>query len=305
MKHFDPDEIKRITRSAADLRPVPAQALGVLIEEFAHQFAVGASLVSSPAEVERMLDGVLPKEQIHEILGDLAGKPDRSVWERISALSELSLAAYLDREHPQTAALVLSKVKAATAAKVLGHMPAERRDGVIRRMLTIKPPVEETLRLLEGILHREFTASFMRDSANEGQQHLAEIINRLESTQIEQVLASLAATSPKAAESLKRQLFTFDDLAKVSQRARAALFDKVPAEKAVLALRGASPELREMILSSLSSRVRKMIEQELNNGQAVPAREVAEARRTITDLALAMASRGEIEIRGESEDMVA
>jgi flagellar motor switch protein FliG len=169
----------------------------------------------------------------------------------------------------------------------------------------IKPPVEETLRLLEGILHREFTASFMRDSANEGQQHLAEIINRLESTQIEQVLASLAATSPKAAESLKRQLFTFDDLAKVSQRARAALFDKVPAEKAVLALRGASPELREMILSSLSSRVRKMIEQELNNGQAVPAREVAEARRTITDLALAMASRGEIEIRGESEDMVA
>jgi flagellar motor switch protein FliG len=304
MKHFDPDEIRRITRSAADLRPVPAQALSVLIEEFATQFAVGASLVSSPGEVERMLDGVLPKEQIEEILGDLAGNPDRSIWERMSGISEQSLATHLEGEHPQTAALILSRVKPATAAKVMAHMAPQRRNGVIRRMLSIKPPVDEAIRMLERILHQEFTANAARSAMGEGQEHLAEIINRLDRAEIEQVLQSLSATSPKAAASLKSRLFTFDDLAKVSTRARAALFDKVPTEKVVLALKGAAAELREMVLSALSSRVRKMIEQELNNGQGVPSRDVNEARRAITDLALEMASRGEIEIRGDAEDLV-
>ena len=144
MKHFDPDEIKRITRSAADLKPVPAPALGGLIEEFATQFALGASLVGNAGEVERLLDGVLPKEQIAEIMGDLAGNPDRSIWERISAIAENTLAAYISREHPQTAALILTKVTPATAAKVLAHLPGDRRDGLIRRMLTLKPIVDET-----------------------------------------------------------------------------------------------------------------------------------------------------------------
>jgi flagellar motor switch protein FliG len=78
----------------------------------------------------------------------------------------------------------------------------------------------------------------------------------------------------------------------------------VPADKVALALKGTTTEYREVILSSLSSRVRKMIEQELNNGQAVPARDVIEARRAIIDLALEHAARGEIEIRNQEEELI-
>jgi flagellar motor switch protein FliG len=305
MKHFDPAEIKQITRSAADLKPVPAQQLTSLIEEFATQFAIGASLVSSPAEVERMLDGVLPKEQIDEIMGDLAGNPDHSIWERISVAGEGALAAYLLDEHPQTAALILSKVKSSTAAKVISQLPADRRDGIIRRMLSVKPVVEETLRLLERILFQEFNAILARNSGGAGHARIADIINRLDRDEIDAILQGLASTQPSAAEALKSQLFTFEDIAKLSQRARASLFDKVPADKVVTALKGTSPEFREVILSVLSSRVRKMTEQELNNSQPVRQREVAEARRAITDLVLEMASRGEIDIRdGEDDEMV-
>jgi flagellar motor switch protein FliG len=283
---------------------VPAQALGTLIEEFATQFAVGASLVSSPGEVERMLDGVLPKEQIAEIMGELAGGSDRSIWERVSAVSETALAGYLLREHPQTAALIMSKVKPTTAAKVMGHLPIDKRDGIIRRMLAVKPLPDEVSRLVERILQQEFNSAFASDGAGGGNAHIAEIINQLDREQIDAVLQSLAATRPKAAEALRSQLFTFEDLATLSQRARGPLFDKVPADKVTVALKGTPAEFREVILSSLSSRVRKMIEQELNNGQPVPAREVAEARRGITDLALEMAGRGEIEIRAQEEDLI-
>jgi flagellar motor switch protein FliG len=203
--------------------------------------------------------------------------------------------------------VILSKVKAGTAAKVLAHLPPARRDELIRRMLTIKPLVDESLRLLERILHNEFTANFSRDAAGDGQARIADIINQLDREQMEQVLQNLASTRPKAAESLKSMMFTFDDIAKLPERARGTLFDKVPADKMQVALKGTTPEFRELALSSLSSRVRKMIEQELNSGQPKPAREVNDARRFITDLALEMASRGEIEIRGgdgEPEELI-
>jgi flagellar motor switch protein FliG len=302
MKHFEPAEIKQITRSAADLKPVPAQHLSTLIEEFATQFAIGASLVSSPAEVQRMLDGVLPKEQIEEIMGEVAGLPDRSIWDRISAVNEAALASYLANEHPQTTALVLSRVNSATAAKVLARLPSDRRDGIVRRMLTVKPVVEETMRQLERVLQQEFSADVSGSGGGEGQARLAEIINKLDREQIDSILQALAATQPKAAEALKNQLFTFEDIAKLTQRARGSLFDKVPPDQMVTSLKGTEPEFREVILSSLSSRVRKMIEQELNNGQPMPARSVIEARRAVTDLALQLAARGEIEIRHDEEE---
>jgi flagellar motor switch protein FliG len=302
MKHFEPDEIKRITRSAADLKPVPAPQLGSLIEEFATQFALGANLVGNPGEVERLLDGVLPKEQVAEIMGEIAGNPDRSIWERISGINETQLAAYVSREHPQTAALILSKIKPAAAAKVLSHLAPPVRDGLIRRMLTLKAVVDDTMRMLERILHHEFTANFSKNAADDSQARIAEIINKLDRSQMDEVLQNLSSTRPHVVESLKSRMFTFDDIARLSQRARGSLLDKVPADRVSVALKGTPPEFRELILSSLSSRVRKMIEQELNNGQPLPAREVNEARRVITDMALDMASRGEIDIRNEEED---
>jgi flagellar motor switch protein FliG len=304
MKHFEADEIRQITRSASELRPVSAPQLGSLIEDFATQFALGASLVSSPAEVQRMLDGVLPKEQIDEIMGEVAGKPDNSTWDRISAVNEGALAAYILSEHPQTAALILSKIKSATAAKIIALLPADKRDGLIRRMLSVKPVADEAMRLFERILQSEFSGKLARLAGGQGNAHIADIINKLDSDQVEAILQSLATTRPKTAEALKSQLFTFEDLAKLSQRARGTLFDMVPADKVALALKGTSAEYREVILSSLSSRVRKMIEQELNNGQAVPARDVIEARRSIVDLALEHAGRGDIEIRNQEEELI-
>src|SRR5581483_3796995 len=258
MKHFNPDEIRAITRSVADLPPVPAQQLRGLIEDFAIQFATGANLVGNATEVQRLLAGVLPQEQIDEIMGDIMGNADRSIWDRISQVNETTLGAYIGKEHPQVAALILSKVNSGTAAKVIGHLPPERRDSIFRRMLTLKPIVDETLRMIERTLHQEFTMSFAEKSDGDPQSRIAEIINKLDREQMEQVLQSLAASRPKAAEALKSKMFTFEDVGKLSPKARTTLFGKVPGDRVMLALKGATPELKEIVLQSLSSRVRKM-----------------------------------------------
>lgn len=301
LKHFNPEEIKLITRSAAELGPVSSSQLESLIEEFAAQFSNGASLFGTAGEVEKLLSGVLPPEQIAELLTDVLGNSNKSIWDRISTVSEGVLATYLMKEHPQTAALILSKVKPACAAKVMGHLPPDLRNGLMRRMLTFKPIVDETMRIIEKTIHEDFMINFSRNMGADTHAKMADIINKMERDHMEEVLQSLTEVRPKSAEILKGLLFTFDDIVNLAPRARTALFDQIPNDRVVLALKGTDDAFRNIILSSLASRVRRMVEHELNGKEPASQRDVLEARRTITDLALEMAGRGEIELNPESD----
>lgn len=302
LKHFDAEEIKLVTRSIAELKPVSSTQIEGIIEDFANHFVSGANLVGTAADVERLLTGVLPPEQITEIMNELLGAANHSIWDRISTVSESLLAAYVAKEHPQTAALMLSKVRPACAAKVLSFIPEERRNGILRRMLTFKPIVDATMQVIERTVHEDFMMNFSRNAGADPHARMADIINKMERDDMETVLTSLAATRPKSAEILKGLLFTFDDIIKLTPRARTALFDQVPNDKLVLALKGTEAEFREIILQSLGARVRRMVEQEMSNSDPAPARDVAEARRTVTDLALDMAGRGEIELNSGAEE---
>ena len=93
-----------------------------------------------------------------------------------------------------------------------------------------------------------------------------------------------------------KMLFSFDDLPRLSQRARAVLFDKLPTETVVMALRGADAEFRDAVLSAMASRSKRLVESELATPMLASPRDIAKARKQITDLVLKMAQRNEIEI---------
>jgi flagellar motor switch protein FliG len=130
---------------------------------------------------------------------------------------------------------------------------------------------------------------------------MAEIINKLEPEQMEDVVQSLTLTRPKEAEILRRLLFSFEDMLKLSTKARAIVFDKIPTERVVLALRGTEASFRDAVLSSLTSRARRLVESELEAGSDVSPRDIAKARRMIADLVLEMAQRNEIELAPAAE----
>ena len=302
MGHFEAHELKTISRSAADLGTVSAPELEAVIEEFAEEFSNGTSLFGTANQVELLLTGVLPPDQVAEIMLDVLGNTNRSIWDRISGVSESILAAYLLKEHPQTAALILSKVKPSCAAKVMGLMPQDTRNSMMRRMLSFKPVVEDTMRIVEKTLHEDFMLNFARNMGVDTHSRMADIINKMERDQMEEVLESLTSARPKAAEILKGLLFTFEDVINLVPRARTAILDQIPTERIVIALKGTEPEFRDAILASMGTRARRMVEHELANGEPVPQKDVVEARRAITDLALEMAGRGEIELNPEQDD---
>ncbi|MGO8798200.1 MAG: flagellar motor switch protein FliG [Roseiarcus sp.] len=301
LKHFDPLELRKITLSAAELGAVQTPVLEALVEEFCAHFSNGVDLLGNAGEAEQLLTNAFPPEQVADILSDVLGSSQSSMWEKLVEIPEDVFAAYLLREHPQTAAFILSKVNTNFAARITSQLPRDVRNQVMRRMLALEPVDEAALRSVEGILQQDLLASAARLSSASPHSRLAEIINKLDPDQMEDVVQSLAATRPKEAEALRRMLFSFDDMLKLSAKARAIVFDKIPTERVVLALRGTEASFRDAVLSSLTSRARRLVESELDSGGDVPPREVAKARRMIADLVLEMAQRNEIELAPAAE----
>jgi flagellar motor switch protein FliG len=197
---------------------------------------------------------------------------------------------------------VLSKVSPNCAAKVMGHLPRELRNSLMRRMLNFKLVMQPTMRLLEGALNEELLVNVARNTTSDTHSRMADIINKMERGHIEDMLKSLSEKRPKSAEVLKELLFTFDDVINLAPKARTMIFDQVPTDRIVVALKGTDKHFRELILSAVASRVRRVVEHELAIGEPSNQRDVLEARRVITDLALDLAEKGEIELNPDQED---
>ncbi len=299
LKHFNPTELKIITRSAAALGAVSVQSLESLVEELAEQFSRGVDLQATASEVEHLLGGVLPPEQVAEIMSEVLGSSNSSTWVRLSGLPEKELAAYIGAEHPQTAALILTRLTSETAAKVLALLPRERRNGMARRMLTLKPVSDATIHLLETKLRDELLLNTERGASGRSQARVADILNRLTPEQAEDVLVAIAEVKPEDAAQLRTKMFSFNDVVMLSAKARSVLFDKVPSEQIVLSLRGTDAAFRDAVLSTLGARARRLVENELNSGTAAQ-KEIAAARKAISSLVLDMVERGDIELDAEA-----
>jgi flagellar motor switch protein FliG len=297
LKKFDAEELKRLTRSAADLRPVRMSDLETLVEEFAHTFSNGVGFAGTVTEVKNLLSGVMTEEQFAEVMAE-APVREEPVWERIATLTPEILRGYLGKEHPQIVALILSRVDSGLAAKVIGTFAADVRNSVLCRMVAIKGVGDDAVRALEGALREDLLASTSSSSSHIG---IADILNRLDKAQSEDVLKSLAAVWPDQAKAIKGMLFTFEDVAKLPQQARTLLFDQVPIERLVIALKGTEPDFQAAILSSLASRSRRMVEAELQGGSTPSPRDLAEARRAIVDTVLKMIAKGDIQIETSDE----
>ncbi|MEP0408496.1 MAG: flagellar motor switch protein FliG [Roseibium sp.] len=302
LQHFDQEEIRLITVTAAQLGSVPSAEIDKLADEFIKQFSDGANLYGSAGEVEKMLEGVLPEEQLADIMSDVLGNSNRSIWDRLATVSETVFANYLLKEHPQTAALILTKIKPSAAAKVLGQINPQLRNQLVRRMLSIKAVVPEIMREIEKTMHEDFMLNLSGTLEADSYARMADILNKMDRDHMEDALENLNDVRPKTAELLKGLLFTFDDIVNLNARTRMAIFDQIPTDRIVMALKGTDATFREVILSSLTSRARRIAEHELAGGEPAAQRDVLEARSAITNLALEMASRGEVELNPKQDE---
>ena len=299
IKQFDSSDVQAVARAAASLGAIPAAALDRLVDEFAADFSAGADLIGGAGQVKSLLDGALPAEEIAGILGAPPGEADEpDVWRTLAQAPEGAIVALLMAERAATATYILSKLERSVAAKVVAALPRDRRNAALCGLVA---PLEVTplvARLIEEAVGQALKEAPKSAADAEGRSRLAGIINGLDPEEAEDAMRALAEVRPKDAAIVKTMLFSFVDLPKLSERARALLFDRASIDIVVMALRGTDADFRDTVLSSMPSRGRRLVEGELNSGAFAPPQEVAKARKAIAEIVLGMASRNEIELGG-------
>ena len=296
LSQLDDEEIRAIARSASDLGAVPQAILDSIADEFVIKVTIDGGLRGSSEQVERMLLEIMPQQQVRQIMADVRARMNEAVWPRLVELPAHLLAQFLNKEHPQVTTYVLSKASASLSAEVVALFPNHTRNEVMRRMLTNKLVTQQSLRLLEQVLRDELLLKVAKTTGQDTHERVAKIVNKLSKKEMEEVLDSIGASRPKAAETVRGLLFTFDDIRKLPPRTRVALFESIEADRLVPALNGADEEMKEFILSSVPSRTRRVIEQDLAAAPPMTDKEVEKARREIADFALQLADQGTISL---------
>jgi flagellar motor switch protein FliG len=288
-----------VARAAAGLGAIPATTLDRLVDEFATDFSAGADLFSDTGQVKSLLADSLPPEQIADILGVESGETQElDIWRVLAQAPEAAILALLMAERPTTATYIISKLDSAVATKAIAALPRDRRNAALCGLVAPLAVTPLAARLIEEAVGSAMKQAPKVAAGADGRLRLAGIINGLDAPEAEDAMRALEQASPKDAAIVKGMLFSFNDLPRLSERARALLFDRASIDIVVMALRGTDADFRDTVLSSMPSRGRRLVEGELSSGANARPRDIAKARKAIAEIVLGMASRNEIELGG-------
>ncbi|MFM8800938.1 MAG: flagellar motor switch protein FliG [Tagaea sp.] len=303
---MDDEEIKELSVVMANLGSVSAAVIEQLIVEFADKMGQGGSLTGTMDGTERFLGKVLGK-RAGDILDDIRGPQGRTIWDKLSSVPEQMLAAYLKNEYPQTAAVVLSKVRPDHAARVIAALPEGFAMEVVMRMLRLETVPKEVLDDVEKILRNEFMANVAKAPRKDRHEAIAEIFNSLDTNSERRFLEALEERSPEAAVKVRESMFKFEDLNRLAPAGVQTLLRAVDKGKLALALKGAPDALRDLFLSNMSERAGAMLRDDMDQMGPVRVKDVSDAQGAIVELAKELAARNELVLArkgGEDDELI-
>ncbi|CAN7538028.1 flagellar motor switch protein FliG [Pararhizobium sp. LjRoot235] len=299
LKFFTQSELQGIIASAQSLRSIPPHELEILVNEFEDLFTEGAGLMDNAKAIEGILEEGLTPDEVDGLLGRRTAFAayEANIWDRLQDSDPVYVAEHLGKEHPQTIAYVLSMMPSTFGAKVLLQLPESSRADIINRAVNMKNVSPKAAQIIETRV-MELMRDLDADRNSAGSIKIAEVMNELEKTQVDTLLASLASINTESVKKVRPKIFLFDDVLYMPQRSRVQLFNDVSSDIITMALRGSNMELRESVLAAIGARQRRMIESDLAAGDTgINPRDIAIARRSITQEAIRLAASGQIELK--------
>ena len=301
---LDDDELREISTVVSALGAIDAEIVEELLLEFVSRMSASGALLGSYDVAERLLKQYLPQERVGGIMDDIRGPAGRNMWEKLAHVHEEVLANYLKNEYPQTVAVVLSKLRAENAARVLAILPEDFALDVVGRMLKMEAIQKDVIEGVEETLRTEFMSNLSQTRRRDAHEAMAEIFNNFDRTTETRFMTALEDENGDAAERIKALMFTFDDLIKLDAGSAQTLMRKFEKDKLAIALKGASETVRQFFFSNMSTRGAKMLVDDMQALGPVRLRDVDEAQTLLVNIAKDLAAKGEILItksRGDDE----
>jgi flagellar motor switch protein FliG len=291
---MDEEEIRIVSQAMSTLGNVSSQAVEKLIIDFVGSMSTTGSISGSVERTHRLLASFLPEERVESIMEELRGPAGRTMWDKLGNVNETVLANYLKNEYPQTVAVVLSKVKAEHASRVLSALPEDFALEVVTRMLRMEPVQREILDKIEQTLRNEFMSNLARTSKQDSHEMMADIFNNFDRQTENRFLAALEERNRDSAEKIRSLMFVFEDLGKLDPQGIQTLLRAVNKDQLALALKGASDTLRDLFFSNMSERAAKILREDMTTMGPVRLKEVDQAQQGMVNTAKDLAAKGEI-----------
>ena len=302
LRLLDHQEVMEISQTMAVLGRVEAAVVEQLLVEFKQQLSGSGGVSGGFEATEKLLLRVLDPDRAEAIMQEIRGPIGRTVWDKLAHVNEAVLASYLKNEYPQTAAVVLTRIDPAHAARVLTHLPDDFATEVVIRMLRMEVVQSEIVADVERTLRAEFMSILARSNRRDNHELMAEIFNYLDRATESRFITALEERNKETADRIKALMFTFEDLGKLDPAGIQTLMRSAGNDRIAVALKGASDSLRELFLKNMSERAAKILRDDMQAMGPVRLRDVEEAQQFLVNMAKELAATGEIVLADGKDD---
>lgn len=300
---MDDEEIKELSVIMASLGKINSNIIEQLIGEFNDKINNTGNLIGTYESTERLLAKALDKDRVSVIMEEIRGPAGRTMWDKLGNVNEHVLANYLKNEYPQTIAVILSKIKADHAAKVIALFPENFAMEIVMRMLRMDSVQKEVLDSLEKTLRKEFMSNLSKSTRRDAHELIADIFNSLDRNTENRFMDALEERNRESAERVKSLMFTFEDLVRIDSQGIQILLRNVDKDKLAIALKGASDTVKDLFFNNMSTRAGKIIKEDMDAMGPVRMRDVEEAQQYIVSTAKDLSASGEIVVsEGKDSD---
>lgn len=303
-KHLSPKEVQKLGETIAKMKTVPRERLEAVLTRFTENATNEQMLVPDNDEyVKAVLRKALGEDRANLLIDRILQGGDTSGIESLKWMDALSVAELLRNEHPQIVAAILVHLDFDQASSVLKCFTERQRNEVLIRIATLDGIQPSAMKDLNEVMSKVLAGGERARKANLGGiKAAAEIINMLGSAVETSALDYIRESDNDLAQKIMDNMFTFDDLDKVDDKGIQTVLKEVQSESLVIALKGASAELREKIFRNMSSRAAETLREDLEGRGPVRLSEVEAEQKEMLKIVRRLADEGQIVLGGAGDD---
>jgi flagellar motor switch protein FliG len=304
LKHLAPKEVQRLGETIAKMKSVTRERVDGVLEKFTLTASEQHMLVADNDEyVKSVLRLALGDEKANLLLDRILQGNDISGIESLKWMEPGSVAELLRNEHPQIVAAILVHLDSDQASSVLKSFSERQRNEVLVRIATLDGIQPSALKDLNEVMNKVLSGGDrLRKTSLGGVKPTAEIINMMGGSIETSVLDFIRETDNDLAQRIMDNMFTFDDMERLEDKAIQTLLKEVQTESLVIALKGATPDMREKIFKNMSTRAAETLREDLESRGPVRVSEVEAEQKELLKIVRRLADEGQIQLTSGGDD---
>jgi len=306
-KHLKDEEIEELTLEIANTRSVTPQLKEDVINEF-YQICLAQQYIAEGGigYAKELLEQSFGEEKASDVISKLTASLQVRPFEFVRKADSTQLLNFIQDEHPQTIALILSYLAPAQAAQIVGALPPDKQADVAKRIAMMDRTSPDVIKEVERVLESKLSSLVNQDyTIVGGVDAIVEILNTVDRGTEKHIMETLEVDEPELADEIRKKMFVFEDILLLDDRAIQRVLRDVDNSDLSMALKGANEQVQAAIFKNMSSRLSAMIKEDMEFMGPVRMKDVEEAQQKIVNIIRKLEDSAEIVIsRGGGDEII-